>query len=125
MHPQLHPLLAAALDEAGQLSTRHHWLLPGQPALDEATRLLALVAPAWPAPAVRIESNGAITFDWECGERGWVELTLDGSGQLTHNAVIDADDYGQTEPWPAARDAAAAMPGWACEVLRRLLGSRH
>ncbi|MEX8517445.1 MAG: hypothetical protein AB3X44_02860 [Leptothrix sp. (in: b-proteobacteria)] len=108
------PLLAAALEEARSLSAGRAWTAPIEPALAEAERLLQLVATPWPQPELRVEPSGAIVLEWDAGERGWVELTVDGSGQLSHGAVIDGDEYGQAE------DFADRLPDWAAEVLRRL-----
>jgi hypothetical protein len=108
------PLLAAALEEARLLSAARDWTLPSDQTLAQAERLLPLVTAQWPAPELQVESDGAIVLAWDAGARGWVELRLDGSGQLTHSAVIDGDDYGQAE------DFADRLPDWAAEVLRRL-----
>jgi hypothetical protein len=115
----MHPLIAAALAEAGTLATARGWPLPTEPTLLEAERVLRLSQDRWPAPALQVEPDGAITFAWDAGERGWVELRVDGSAQLTHAAVIDGDEYGQAEAFADA-GMAGALPDWAGEVLRRL-----
>lgn len=111
------PLLAAALEEATVLATERAWSAPDAAALAQAERLLQLVGPRWPVPEVRVEPDGAIALAWEVDERGWVELRVDGRGQLGHSAVIDGDDYSQAEDFA---EPSAQLPDWAAEVLRRL-----
>jgi hypothetical protein len=85
----------------------------------EAERVLRLTQERWPPPMLQVEPDGAISFEWDAGERGWVELRMEGSGQLTHSAVIEGDEYGQAEDFvdPVGADG---LPDWAAEVLRRL-----
>ncbi|MEY2686762.1 MAG: hypothetical protein RL375_960 [Pseudomonadota bacterium] len=115
----MHPLIAAALDEAAALAGDRGWQLPGEATVREAEQVLRLTQSRWPAPALQAEPDGALTLAWDGGERGWVELRVDGGGQLTHSAVIEGDEYGQAEAWA---DVALPdhLPDWAAEVLRRL-----
>ncbi len=111
---RMSPLLAAALEEARLLAGTRPWAVPSATTQSEAERLLALLARSWPAPAVRVEPSGAVVLAWECGPRGWLELSLDGSATLAHSAVIDGDDFTQNE------DFVGSLPAWPAELLRRL-----
>jgi hypothetical protein len=115
----MHALIAAALDDAHPLAAGRSWRSPNERALIEAERVLFLVIRRWPTPAVRVEPSGAITFEWDAAERGWLELTVDGSATLTHSAVLAGDDYGKTETFPDP-DEAERLPDWAAELLHRL-----
>ena len=112
------PLLVAALDEARALADRG-WSAPNEATIDEAQRLLDLVAPGWRAPMVRVEHDGAITLEWEAGEYGWLSLSVEGIGTLEHSAVIEGDEYAQVEDF--GRD----LPDWAGALLHRLLSLGH
>jgi hypothetical protein len=115
----MNPLIAAAIEEAEALVATRGWQLPSDATVREAELVLELTHARWPPPALLVDADGAITFEWDVGTRGWVELRVDGSGQLSHSAVIQGDDYAQsedlTEPALAGR-----LPDWAAEVLRRL-----
>ncbi len=111
--PAMSPLLQSALDEAALLGPGRGWTAPGEAALAEAARLLALTA-ATPPQQVQVEPDGRIVVEWEHAPRGWLQLSVDGSGTLTHSAVIDGDEYTQAEPF------GDALPGWAHELLGRL-----
>ncbi len=114
------PLLSQALDEARPLAAARGWRLPGEAALAEADHLLAMVGREWRAPTtVQVEPDGAITLEWDAGARGWLQLSVQGSGQLAHSAVIEGDEYEKTEPF------GERLPDWAEEVLRRLLLTGH
>ncbi|WP_157268551.1 hypothetical protein [Azohydromonas aeria] len=113
------PLLQAALAEVEPLLAARGWTPPGAAVLREAQALLDATAMAWPAPAVAVEPDGAVALEWEAAGRGWLKLSVRGRGELAHEAVIGGDEFEQAEPWTAAPDA-AALPGWAHELLRRL-----
>lgn len=115
----MNPLIAAALEEATPLVATRGWQLPSEPTLREAELVLQLTHARWPPPTPLVDADGAITFEWDAGERGWVELRVDGSGQLSHSAVIEGDDYARTEDL-AGPASAGRLPDWAAEVLRRL-----
>lgn len=109
--------LTSALHEARVLGAGRPWTPPSPAAVTEAERLITLLAaePAWPAGAIEVQPDGAIQFDWDAGERGWVTLSVDGHALLTHSAVIDGDEYTLAEPWDGQ-----TLTDWAAEVLRRL-----
>ncbi|MDZ7854948.1 hypothetical protein [Sphaerotilus sp.] len=111
--------LAAALHEARLLGADRPWTPPTPATQAEAAHLLALLAakPAWPPAEIEVQPDGAVHFDWDAGERGWVTLCVNGRGALTHSAVIDGDEYTLAEPWTPA---SGALTDWAGEVLRRL-----
>lgn len=114
------PLLAAALDEARLLAAERRWQLPDEPTLAEAERLLAIAARNWRAPtSVQAEPDGALMLEWDAGARGWLQLRVRGQGQLAHSAVIEGDDYEQTEAF------GEQLPDWADTLLRRLLLAGH
>jgi len=113
------PLLAAALDEARPLAAERGWQLPGDKTLAEAERLLQLVSANWREPAVQVEPEGAISLEWDTGAHGWLKLTVDGSGMLAHSAVIEGDDYEQSEPF------GDELPDWARTLLGKLLNIGH
>ena len=50
---------------------------------------------------------------------GWLQLLVRGDGQLTHSAVLEGDEYGQSE------DFGDALPNWAASLLARLMGLGH
>jgi hypothetical protein len=108
-------LLEQALEDARALGAGRGWTLPSPEAIAEAERLLSLVAD-WRAPEVRAEPDGAIVLEWDAGEAGWLQLAVRGTGQLEHSAVIDGDEYTQSEPFEQA------LTPWAQHLLAKLLG---
>jgi hypothetical protein len=114
----MHALLAAALADAAPLIEARGWARPSEATLADAERVLALVS-GRRAPAVQIEPDGAVAFEWESAGHGWLTLAVDGQGQLKHEAVIGEDEFGQTEPF------GDALPAWAAELLARLLRAGH
>lgn len=115
----MHPLLRDALDETAALEAERGWQRPDEATLSEAQHVLSLVHPRWRAPQVEVQADGSVTFDWQSGDRGWVQMSVRGRGRLVHEGVIDGDDYEQDEAFAAD---AAELPAWAGEVLGRLLG---
>lgn len=115
----VHPLLAAALEEAAALSERG-WRPPSDATLAESNRLLSLLqAAGWRPPEIQMTPDGEVTFEWEVGARGWLQLLVKGEGKLTHSAVIEGDEYGQSE------DFGNGLPDWAASLLERLLSVGH
>jgi hypothetical protein len=114
------PLLAQALEEARTLAAARGWSLPTEATLAEAERLLAIVQADWRAPtSVQVEPDGALTLEWDAGAHGWLQLSVRGEGQLAHSAVIEGDEYAQTE------DFTGPLPGWAGALLGKLLLVGH
>ena len=113
------PLLAAALEEAAPLIAHRGWIQPDAATLAAAERLLGLVAALPRPPAVQVEPEGTISFEWEAGDEGWLTLTVDDAGQLAHSAVIGEDEFTQAEEF------GANLPDWAATLLARLLRAGH
>ena len=111
-----------ALADAVPLVEERGWALPSTAAVTEAEHLLALLAPLAREPTAQVRPDGAISFEWEAADAGWLELSVDGSGRLTHSAVIAGDEYEQVEAFPAT---AKELPGWAAELLRKLMAVGH
>ena len=118
MHP-MHPHLQSALEEAEPLIAERGWIAPGTATVAAAERLLDLVDKLPRPPAVQVEPDGTISFEWEAADHGWLTLTMDDAGQLTHSAVLGEDEFTQTEAF------GDALPDWADNLLRRLLASGH
>jgi len=114
----MHPRLAAALDETAALVESRGWTSPAASTLAEAERLLALTA-GRRAPAVQIDADGSVRLEWDAAEMGWLTLTVDGSGQVRHSAVMGEDEFERTESF------VDALPEWAASVLNRLLQVGH
>ena len=115
----MHPLLFEALEEARAMSARG-WQVAGAATQEEAQRLLALLEPLrWRAPEVQATPEGGISFEWEAGEHGWLQLLVRGQGTLTHSAVIDGDEYEQSEAF------GDVLPDWAANLLARLKALGH
>jgi hypothetical protein len=115
------PLLMLALVDAMPFVDERGWTSPEPATIAEADRLIALVAPLGRAPMAEVEPDGSIALEWEAAGHGWLRLTVDGSGQLAHSAVIAGDDYEQVEPF----DGADVLPEWAAELLRKLMAVGH
>jgi hypothetical protein len=115
----MHPALAAALAEAAPLIAGRGWTGPAPATIAAAERLLGLVAALPRAPAVQVEPEGTISFEWEAAEHGWLTLTVDAAGSLTHSAVLGEDEFTQAEPFDDR------LPDWAASLLQRLLASGH
>jgi hypothetical protein len=111
--------LATALHEARLLGADRPWTPPTPATQAEAAQLLALLTadPVLPPAEIEVQPDGAIHFDWDAGERGWVTLSVNGDATLTHSAVIDGDEYTLAEPWDTTT---GTLTDWAGEVLRRL-----
>jgi hypothetical protein len=95
------------------------WTAPEPATLAAAERLLGLVATLPRAPAVQAEPDGTISFEWEAAEHGWLTLTVDDAGRLTHSAVLGEDEFTQAEAF------GDVLPDWATTLLRRLLSAGH
>jgi hypothetical protein len=115
----MHPALSAALDEAAPLIADRGWIKPKAETIAAAERLLALVEALPRPPAVQVEPEGTISFEWEAADHGWLTLTVDDAGLLTHSAVLGEDEFTQSEAF------ANALPDWAHTLLRRLLATGH
>ena len=115
----MHPALSAALADAAPLIADRGWVAPASATVAAAERLLGLVAGMARQPAVQVEPEGTISFEWEAAEHGWLTLTVDDAGQLTHGAVLGEDEFTQAEAF------GDALPDWAGTLLRRLLASGH
>ena len=115
----MHPALSTALADVAPLIADRGWIAPAPATIAAAGRLLALVARLPRQPAVQVEPEGTISFEWEAGEHGWLTLTVDDAGQLTHSAVLGEDEFTQSEAF------GDALPDWADTLLRRLLGAGH
>lgn len=116
---RMHALLAAALDEAAPLIADRGWIAPAPATIAAAERLLALVEKLPRSPAVQAEPEGTISFEWEAADHGWLTLSVDDIGQLTHSAVLDEDEFTQAE---AFEDE---LPDWAATLLARLMAVGH
>jgi hypothetical protein len=114
----MHPLLAAALDEIQPLVESRGWASPTPATVGEADRLLDLT-PLHRPPMIQIDADGSIRLEWEAGETGWLTLSVDGSGQLRHSAVIGPDEFERSEPF------GDVLPPWARTVLERLVQIGH
>lgn len=97
------------------MRTERGWTAPTDAAIAEAERLQQLLAD-WRAPSIQVEPDGTVLFEWEAGERGWLQLCVRGTGELLHSAVIEGDEYGQSEPF------SEALTPWAQHLLGKLLG---
>jgi hypothetical protein len=114
----MHPLLAAALDESMPMVESRGWVRPTPSTLTEAERLLGLTSCHRP-PTIQTDADGSVRFEWEASEAGWMTLTVDGSGQLRHSAVIGEDEFERTEVF------GDVLPEWATTVLERLVRVGH
>ena len=115
----MHPALTTALDEATPLIEARGWTRPAPATIDAAERLLALVDKMPRQPAVQVEPDGTISFEWEAAEHGWLTLTVDDQGELTHSAVLGEDEFAQAEAF------GDQLPDWAATLLQRLLAAGH
>ena len=116
---RMHALLAAALAEVAPLIADRGWIAPAPATIAAAERLLALVEKLPRSPAVQAEPEGTISFEWEAADHGWLTLSVDDIGQLTHSAVLDEDEFTQAE---AFEDE---LPDWAATLLARLMAVGH
>ncbi len=114
----MHPLLAAALDEATPMVESRGWAWPTPSTLAEAARVLSLTSHHRP-PTIQVDADGSIRLEWEAAEMGWLTLTVDGSGQVRHSAVIGEDEFERTEVF------GDVLPEWANTVLERLVQVGH
>ena len=115
----MHQALQEALQDAQPLITDRGWSQPEAATIAAAERLLALVANHPRQPQVQVEPEGTICFEWEAADHGWLTLTVDDQGQLTHAAVLGEDEFTQTEAF------GDALPDWADTLLQRLLQAGH
>ena len=117
----MHQDLQAALQEAEPLIEERGWQRPADATVEAAERLLKLVEklPRQRPPSVQVEPEGTISFEWEAAHHGWLTLTVDDQGQLTHSAVLGEDEFTQAEAF------GDALPGWAATLLQRLLTAGH
>ena len=115
----MHPALSAALGDVAPLIANRGWIAPAPATIAAAGRLLALVEKLPRQPAVQVEPEGTISFEWEAAEDGWLTLTVDDAGQLTHSAVLGEDEFTQSEAF------GDELPDWASTLLQRLLAAGH
>ena len=118
-HATMHPSLHDALAEVEPLVAERGWTPPALATIQAAERLLRLVETLPRQPAVQVEPEGTISFEWEAADHGWLTLTVDDQGQLTHGAVLGEDEFTQSEPF------GDTLPEWAAELLRRLMRAGH
>lgn len=114
----MHPLLATALNETKPLVESRGWAWPAPSTLAEAERLLGLTS-RHRLPTIQIDADGSISLEWEAAETGWLTLTVDGSGQVRHSAVIGEDEFERSEVF------GDVLPEWAANVLERLVRVGH
>ena len=115
----MHPALEQALEEVAPLMATRGWQAPKPQTVTAAERLLKLVEKMARQPAVQVEPQGTISFEWEAAEHGWLTLTVDDRGSLTHSAVLGEDEFTQTESF------GDQLPDWAATLLQRLLATGH
>ena len=115
----MHTRLQTALEEVEPLVATRGWTQPAPATIAAAERLLTLVEHHPRQPQVQVEPEGTISFEWEAGEHGWLRLTVDDQGQLTHSAVLGDDEFTQTEAF------GDAMPDWAASLLQRVMRAGH
>jgi hypothetical protein len=115
----MHPSLIAALADAAPLVADRGWTAPAPATIAAAERLLTLVGKLPRQPAIQAEPNGTISFEWEAGDHGWLTLTVDDQGQLTHSAVLGEDEFTQAEAF------GDTLPDWAATLLQRLMRAGH
>ena len=115
----MHPALETALQEVEALIADRGWQQPKPQAIEAAERLLQLVDKMPRPPAVQVEPDGTISFEWEAAEHGWLTLTVDDQGQLTHSAVLGEDEFTQAEAF------GDTLPDWAATLLQRLFAAGH
>jgi len=115
----MHKSLQSALEEVEPLVEDRGWIRPAPETIKAAERLLKLVGSQPRQPAVQVEPTGAISFEWEAGDHGWLTLTVDDQGQLTHSAVLGEDEFTQAEAF------GDALPDWAGTLLQRVMRAGH
>ena len=115
----MHALLASALDDVAPLVAERGWIAPAPATIAAAERLLALVEKMPRQPAVQAEPDGTLSFEWEAADHGWLTLSVDDLGQLTHSAVLDEDEFTQAEAF------GEQLPDWATTLLARLMAAGH
>ena len=115
----MHPALQAALDDAEPMIAARGWQRPADATVQAAARVLALVEKLPRPPQVQVEPDGTISFEWEAADHGWLTLSVDDQGQLTHSAVLGEDEFTQSEAF------GDALPDWAATLLQRLLAAGH
>ena len=115
----MHDRLQSALDEVAPLIADRGWIPPARATIAAAERLLKLVEMQPRQPAVQVEPEGSISFEWEAADHGWLTLTVDDAGQLTHSAVLGEDEFTQAEAF------GDALPDWAAELLARVMRVGH
>ena len=115
----MHQALQSALQEVAPLIVDRGWTNPSPETIEAAERLLKLVEKMPGQPAVQVDPEGTISFEWEAADHGWLTLTVDDLGQLTHSAVLGEDEFTQAEAF------GDALPDWAAELLGRVMRAGH
>jgi len=115
----MHPSLQEALADAEPLVAGRGWIRPAPATIDAAERLLGLVERLPRQPAVQVDPAGTVSFEWEAGDHGWLTLTVDDLGQLTHSAVLGEDEFTQAEAF------GDTLPDWAATLLQRVMRAGH
>ena len=115
----MHQALQSALQEVAPLIVNRGWTNPSPETIEAAERLLKLVEKMPRQPAVQVDPEGTISFEWEAADHGWITLTVDDLGQLTHSAVLGEDEFTQAEAF------GEELPDWARTLLQRLLAAGH
>ena len=115
----MHQALQTALQEVEPLIADRGWTTPAPATIEAADRLLDLVDEMPRPPAVQVDPEGTISFEWEAADHGWLTLTVDDQGRLTHSAVLGEDEFTQAEAFDDK------LPDWAGTLLQRLLAAGH
>ncbi len=95
------------------------WTAPEPATIAAAERLLGMIDRLARPPAVQVDPAGTLSFEWEAADHGWLTLTVDDQGRLTHSAVLGEDEFTQVEPF------GGTLPDWAGTLLKRLLAAGH
>jgi hypothetical protein len=110
--------LASLVQEAGQAN----WDGYGSESVDRdslafAKRVALMLPVSFPGPEVTVDPDGEITFDWECGRRQRLSLSVGPNGTLRYAGIVGGSETYGTEPW---RDE---IPETIVHLLQKVVSS--
>jgi hypothetical protein len=64
-----------------------------------AKRLAQMLPVSLPEPEVAVDPDGEVSFDWECGKRHRLSLSVGPNGTLRYAGIVGGSETYGTEPW--------------------------
>lgn len=93
-----------ALARLEQDAGRANWDGYGSKSVDRdslafAERVAQMLPVSLPGPEVTVDPDGEVSFDWECGRRQRLSLSVGPNGTVRYAGLVGGSEAYGTEPW--------------------------